>query len=157
MIYAQASNNSDKNLPLAKTGILIRILTLSTQMRRRCGVSKPMETNVEERYVNGLSDSSGVELAATSERSRRSSRKPSSKDRVKVERRKPAPRLNEIDFLLSLWQSDCAELRQAGVETRLEKAEVDGRPAIVLTLLEVSFCPTCQTFHGTKEPHTCIR
>jgi hypothetical protein len=59
--------------------------------------------------------------------------------------------------LLSLWQSDCAELRQAGVELRLERAEVDGKPAVILTLLEVSFCPACQTFHGTKEPHTCIR
>jgi hypothetical protein len=54
-------------------------------------------------------------------------------------------------------ESDCAELRQAGVELRLEKAEVDGKPAVILTLLEVSFCGTCETFHGTKEPHTCIR
>jgi hypothetical protein len=37
------------------------------------------------------------------------------------------------------------------------EGEVDGKPAVILTLLEVNFCPTCQTFHGTKEPHTCIR
>jgi hypothetical protein len=71
--------------------------------------------------------------------------------------RDTAPKLSETDYLLSLWQSDCAELRQAGVELRLEKAEVDGKPAVILTLLEVNFYPTCQTFHGTKEPHTCIR
>jgi hypothetical protein len=112
---------------------------------------------MDGQYVNGLSDSSGVELAATSERSRRTSRKPSADDQAKAEPRKPAPRLSEIDYLLNLWQSDCAELRQAGVELRLERAEVDGKPAIILTLLEVSFCPTCQTFHGTKEPHTCSR
>jgi hypothetical protein len=23
--------------------------------------------------------------------------------------------------------------------------------------LELDFCPACQTFHGTKEAHTCIR
>jgi hypothetical protein len=103
------------------------------------------------------SDSSGVELAATSERSRRNSWKPSADAQAKAEQRKPAPRLSETDYLLSLWQSDCAELRQAGVELRLEKAEVDGKPAILLTLLEVNFCPTCETFHGTKEPHTRIR
>jgi hypothetical protein len=112
---------------------------------------------MEERYVNGLSDSSGVEPVATSARSRRNSRKPLADAQAKAERRKPAPRLNETDYLLSLWQSDCAELKQAGVEMRLEKADVDGKPAIVLTLLEVSFCPACQTFHGTKEQHTCIR
>lgn len=112
---------------------------------------------MDGQYVNGLSDLSGAEPAATSERSRRNSQKPSSKDREKAEQRKPAPKLSETDYLLSLWQSDCAELRQAGVELRLEKAEVEGKPAICLTLLEVSFCPTCQTFHGTKEPHTCIR
>lgn len=110
-----------------------------------------------EQFVNGLSDSSGVEPVATSERSRRNSPKPSAGDREKAERRKPAPRLSETDYLLSLWQSDCAELRQAGVELRLEKAEVDGKPAVILTLLEVSFCGTCETFHGTKEQHTCIR
>jgi hypothetical protein len=112
---------------------------------------------MQERYVNGLSDSSGVEPAATSERSRRNSPKPSADAQAKDAQRKPAPRLSETDYLLSLWQSDCAELRQAGVELRLEKAEVDGKPAIVLTLLEVSFCGTCETFHGTKEAHTCIR
>jgi hypothetical protein len=37
------------------------------------------------------------------------------------------------------WQSDCADLRQAGVELRLEKAEVGGKPAVILTLLEVNF------------------
>jgi len=112
---------------------------------------------MEERYVNGLSGSSGVELAATSERSRRNSPRPSVEDQAKAERRRPAPRLSETDYLLSLWQRDCAELRQAGVELRLERAEVDGKPAVILTLLEVSFCPECQTFHGTKQPHTCIR
>jgi hypothetical protein len=43
------------------------------------------------------------------------------------------------------------------VELRLEKAEVDGKPAVILTLLEVNFCSECQTFHSTKEAHTCIR
>jgi hypothetical protein len=76
---------------------------------------------------------------------------------AKAERLKPTPRLNETDYLLSLWQSDCTELRQAGVELRLEKAEVEGKPAVILTLLEVNFCPTCQTFHGTEEPYTRIR
>lgn len=112
---------------------------------------------MDGQFVNGLSDSSGVEPVATSAKSRRNSRRPSADDREKAGQRKPAPRLSEIDYLLNLWQSDCAELRQAGVEMRLEKLEVDGRPAIGLTLLEVSFCPACQTFHGTKEPHTCIR
>jgi hypothetical protein len=112
---------------------------------------------MEEQYVNGLSGSSDIEQVAISERSRRNSRKPSADGKAKAERRKPAPRLNETDYLLSLWQSDCAELRQAGVEMRPEKADVDGKPAIALTLLEVGFCPACQTFHGTKEPHTCIR
>jgi len=112
---------------------------------------------MDGQYVNGLSDSSEIEPGATSVKSRPNSRKPSADDRVKVERRKPEPKLSEIDYLLNLWQSDCAELRQAGVELRLEKTEVDGKPAIVLTLLEVNFCPTCQTFHGTKEAHTCIR
>lgn len=107
--------------------------------------------------VNGLSDSFDGEPGATLAKSRRNSRKPSADDRAKAGRRKPAPRLSETDYLLNLWQSDCAELRQAGVELRLEKAEVDGRPAILLTLLEVNFCPTCQTFHGTKTEHTCIR
>ena len=110
-----------------------------------------------EQYANGLSDSSGVEPAATSERSRRNSLKPSAGALAKAEQRRPAPRLSETDYLLSLWQSDCAELRQAGVDLRLEKAEVNGQPAVILTLLEVSFCPECQTFHGTKEAHTCIR
>jgi hypothetical protein len=112
---------------------------------------------MDAQYVNGLSDSFDSEPGATSERSRQNSPKPSADDREKAERRKPAPKLSETDYLLSLWQSDCAELRQAGVELRLEKAEIDGRPAIVLTLLEVNFCPTCQTFHSTKERHTCIR
>jgi len=76
-----------------------------------------------------------------------------------IEERRSAlpPQAQKPDYLLSLWQSDCAELRQAGVEMRLEKAEVDGKPAIVLMLLEVSFCPECQPFHGTKEQHMCIR
>jgi hypothetical protein len=112
---------------------------------------------MEGQLLNGSCDLSEIEPGATSEKSRRNSRKPSADDRAKAERRKPGPRLTEVDYLLSLWQSDCAELRQAGVELRLEKVEVDGRPAIALTLLEVNFCPTCQTFHGTKEPHTCIR
>jgi len=112
---------------------------------------------MDGQYVNGSCDLSEIEPGATLAKSRPNSRKPSADDRAKAERRKPAPRLSETDYLLSLWQSDCAELRQAGVELRLEKAEVDGKPAIVLTLLEVNFCPTCQTFHGTKEAHTCIR
>jgi hypothetical protein len=124
---------------------------------RSFSASKPIGTNMAEQYVNGLSDSSGVELAATSERSRRSSPKPSADDRAKAERRKRAPRLSETDYLLNIWQSDCAELRQAGVELRLEEAEVDGKPAVILTLLEVSFCQACQTFHGTKGAHTRIR
>lgn len=132
-------------------------LALHSTMRRSLSASKPTRTSMEERYVNGLSDSSGVELAATSERSRRNSPKPSADDQAKAERRKPTPRLSDTDYLLSLWQSDCAELRQAGVELRLEKAEVDGKPAVILTLLEVSFCQACQTFHGTKGAHTRIR
>jgi hypothetical protein len=112
---------------------------------------------MDGQYVNGSLDLSEIEPGATSAKSRLNSRKLSADDRAKAERRKPEPKLSEIDYLLSLWQSDCAELRQAGVELRLEKAEIDGKPAIMLTLLEVSFCPTCQTFHGTKEPHTCIR
>jgi len=48
-------------------------------------------------------------------------------------------------------------LRQAGVELCLERADVEGRPAIILTLLEVNFCPMCQTFYDTKEQHTCNR
>jgi hypothetical protein len=112
---------------------------------------------MDGQYVNGSLDLSEIEHGATSAKSRPNSRKPLADDRERAERRKPAPKLSEIDYLLNLWQSDCAELRQAGVELRLEKAEVDGKPAIVLTLLEVNFCPTCQTFHGTKEAHTCIR
>lgn len=112
---------------------------------------------MDGQYVNGLSDSSELEPGATSAKSRPNSRKLSADDRAKAEQRKPAPKLSEIDYLLNLWQSDCAELRQAGVELRLEKAEVDGKPAVILTLLEVNFCQTCQTFHSTKEPHTCIR
>jgi len=112
---------------------------------------------MDGQFVNGLSDSLDIEPVATSARSRRNSRKPLADGQEKAERQKPAPRLSETDYLLSLWQSDCAELRQAGVELRLEMDEVDGKPAILLTLLEVSFCPECQTFHGTKEPHTCIR
>jgi len=112
---------------------------------------------MEERYVNGSCGSSELEQVATSARSRQNSPRHSADDQAKAEQRKPAPRLTETDYLLSLWQSDCAELRQAGVELRLEKAEVDGKPAVILTLLEVSFCPECQTFHVTKELHTCIR
>jgi len=112
---------------------------------------------MDGQYVNGLSDSPELEPRAASAKSRQNSRRRLADDRAKAEPRKPAPKLSETDYLLSLWQSDCAELRQAGVELRLEKAEVDGRPAVILTLLEVNFCPTCQTFHGTKEPHTCIR
>ena len=112
---------------------------------------------MDGQYVNGSCDLSKLEPGATSAKSRQNSRRRLADDRAKAERRKPAPRLSETDYLLSLWQSDCAELRQAGVELRLEKAEVDGKPAVILTLLEVNFCPTCQTFHGTTEPHTCIR
>lgn len=110
-----------------------------------------------ERYVNGSSDSCDNEPARTSARSRPRSPRRSGGAQAKDEPRKPGPRLSETDFLLSLWQSDCAELREAGVELRLEQAEVDGKPAIVLTLLEVNFCPMCQTFHGTRETHTCSR
>jgi hypothetical protein len=112
---------------------------------------------MEGQYVNGSCDLSEIEPGATSAKLRPNSRRRLADDQAKAEPRKPAPKLSETDYLLSLWQSDCAELRQAGVELRLEKAEVDGRPAVILTLLEVNFCPTCQTFHGTKEPHTCIR
>lgn len=112
---------------------------------------------MEGQYVNGSCDLSEIEPGVTSAKSRRNLPKRSADDREKAERRKPAPKLSETDYLLSLWQSDCAELRQAGVELRLEKAEVDGKPAVILTLLEVNFCPTCQTFHGTTAPHTRIR
>jgi hypothetical protein len=112
---------------------------------------------MDGQFVNGLSDSPEPGPPAAPEKSRRSSPRRSADDQAKAEQRKPAPKLSEVDYLLSLWQSNCAELRQAGVEMRLEKLEVDGKLAIGLTLLEVSFCPTCQTFHGTKEPHTCIR
>ena len=108
-------------------------------------------------YVNGSCDLLEIEPGVTSAKSRRNSPKRSTDDREKAERRKPAPKLSETDYSPSLWQSDCAELRQAGVELRLEKAEVDGKPAVILTLLEVSFCPACQTFHGTKGAHTRIR
>ena len=65
----------------------------------------------------------------------------------------------EVERNRLLAESLAERLRRAmtGVVLRLEKAEVDGKPAVILTLLEVSFCPECQTFHGTKEPHTCIR
>src|SRR5262245_18560810 len=139
--------------------IHVKLSTLArvSTMRRRFSASKPTRTNMDGQFVNGLSDSSNNAPVAMSGRSRRSLRRPSADDQAKGEHRKPAPKLSETDFLLSLWQSDCAELRQAGVELRLERAEVDGKPAVILTLLEVSFCPTCQTFHGTKEPHTRIR
>jgi hypothetical protein len=107
--------------------------------------------------VNGSCDLSEIEPVATSAKSRQNSLRRSAEGPAKAEPRKPAPRLSETDYLLSLWQSDCAELRQAGVELRLEKSEVDGKPAVILTLLEVNFCPMCQTFHGTTEPHTRIR
>jgi len=69
----------------------------------------------------------------------------------------PDPMLSEIDALLVLWQHSCAELRQAGVNMILEKDEINGTPAIILTLLAVNYCPQCQTFHDTKTSHTCIR
>src|SRR5262245_32755643 len=109
-------------------------------MRRNYSASKPTRTDMDAQYVNGLSDSSELEQVATSERSRRNSPRPSADDRAKDGQRRHAPKLSETDYLLSLWQSDCGELRQAGVELRLERAEVDGKPAIVLTLLEVNFC-----------------
>jgi hypothetical protein len=65
---------------------------------------------MDGQYVNGLSDSPGFELAATSAKSRRNSPKPLAVAQAKAERRRPAPRLSETDYLLSLWQSDCAEL-----------------------------------------------
>jgi len=112
---------------------------------------------MEDGYVNGLSDSPHDEQAAILERSRQSLQKPLSDAPEKAERRKPAPKLSEIDYLLTIWQSDCAELRQAGVKMTLEKDEINGTPAIILTLLEVNYCPQCQTFHDTKIIHTCIR
>jgi hypothetical protein len=112
---------------------------------------------MDAQYVNGSSDSPEPGPPAAQAKSRWSSPRRSADDQAKAEPPKRAPKLSEVDYLLSLWQSNCAELRQAGVEMRLEKAEVDGKPAIALTLLEVSFCPTCQTFHGTKEPHICSR
>jgi hypothetical protein len=112
---------------------------------------------MDGQFVNGSCDLSEIEPGVTSAKSRQNSRRRLADDREKAEPRRPAPRLSETDYLLSLWQSDCAELRQAGVELRLEKAEVEDKPAVILTLLEVNFCPTCQTFHGTTAPHTCIR
>jgi hypothetical protein len=112
---------------------------------------------MDGQYVKGSCDLLEIELGVTSAKTHRSLPKRSTEDRAKVEQQKSAPKLSETDYLLSLWQSDCAELRQAGVELRLEKAEVGGKPAVIVTLLEVNFCPACQTFHGTKEPHTCIR
>jgi hypothetical protein len=110
-----------------------------------------------EQLSNGLSDSPLPEPGETSEKS---PKKPQRKSRAGQGREGPrrlAPKLNEIDFLLNLWQSDCAELRQAGVELRLDDGVENGRPFISLHLLDVSYCGKCQTFYGTKTEHMCIR
>jgi Penicillinase repressor len=58
-----------------------------------------------------------------------------------------------------LWREARLTVNQVEerLQHRLEKAEVDGKPAVILTLLEVNFCPTCQTFHGTRGAHRRIR
>ena len=96
---------------------------LST-MRRNFSASKPIGTSMDGQYVNGSCDLSEIEPGATSAKSRPNSRRRLADNQAKAEPRKPAPKLSETDYLLSLWQSDCAELRQAGLPLRLEKAEV---------------------------------
>lgn len=113
---------------------------------------------MDEQLLNGQCDLSHAEPDVTLEKSRPNSRKRSAADPAKDGQRKPVPKLSEVDFLLSLWQSDCAELKQAGVQLRLT-AETDesGKPCIHLVLVETNFCQTCGMFHSTKQAHTCTR
>lgn len=112
---------------------------------------------MEIELQNGLSDSQAQEPPKVSGRSRKKSPKRSSGGQGKGAAKKPEPRLSEIDFLLSLWQHDCAELQQAGVELHLSVRKENGVPIINLKLYAVAFCPKCEMPHGTKMEHICIR
>lgn len=110
---------------------------------------------MEEQLSNESSALLTPEPAKTSERSHQRSRKRSQEDQGREEQREPEPKLTEIEFLLTLWQSDCAELKQAGVEMALNAVEANGKPSVQLILLEVQYCTTCRRFRSTKEAHFC--
>jgi hypothetical protein len=115
---------------------------------------------VDEQRLNGPSDSypKTSEPAKTSGRSTKSSRKSSRADQGKGEPNPPGPKLSEIDFLLSIWQSDCAELRAAGVKVELSAGEGEnGEPTISTRFLGVSFCHECGRFHETRTAHICTK
>lgn len=94
---------------------------------------------------------------ATFKKSRRNSLKHSADGQAKGDQPNPGPKLSEIDFLLSIWQADCAELKEAGIEMQVKQINnEEGKTCICLVLTEVGFCQNCQKFHSTREIHECI-
>src|SRR5262245_37220811 len=132
--------------------MLSRMIHNSSDWRHR-------KMEMETELLNGRSDLSleKSEHPKVSARSPKRSKKSSGRVRGKGEQQKPEPQLSEIDFLLSLWQSDCAELKQAGVEMHLSVERVQGKTAVQLILMEVGYCQQCGMFHETVNPHTCLR
>ena len=114
---------------------------------------------MEKQRLNEPSDLSlkTSEQAKPSAKLPRNSKKRSTADRAREEPKHPETKLSVIDYLLSIWQSDSAELRRVGVEAQISADRQEGRPVVNLKLFDVAFCENCQRLHGTIEPHICIQ